>query len=150
MKINLKHIFPEVTCEGSISIDGNKIKYKLPNSFYNGELDIENLQYAYLIVKPESQAPHSPVLALSAPYLYRIPVNFKGFKEAYELLSARYDFDNDAFFRHLKSNEKIRKQIWRRVHETNFTIIHDNNFSDIDKGFTILSPEKDFILKVNN
>lgn len=145
MKKDSEDIYPHVNAEGSIFTNTAKAVYETAEGYYNGDVRFEKLQYAYLIVNPDQNTPYPSILVLFDYQQHKIPTNIKGFKELYQLLSGMYDLDDNSFFKHVNSKEKIKKQIWRRVHETNFSIIENNSFSGIDEGFAILSPENDFI-----
>ncbi len=133
-------IFPEESGDGSLRIIGNKISCEGNYGIYSSEVCIDNLQYAYVTVNSSNQV----FLFLFDHHQHYIPVHYTGFKNVYEVLSAKFSFNDAVFFESIYKKEVLKKEIWRRIYEPTYSILN-GDFNDYDQGFEIQSPEREFI-----
>ncbi|MEH0155571.1 hypothetical protein V6R21_15600 [Limibacter armeniacum] len=131
--------FPAETGDGSIFIDGNKVIYQINQSATPSEVNIYDLQYAYLITRNSMAS-----LFLFDFHQHYIPANLKGFEAVYRSLSAKLGFNDVQFFENVFTKEAIKKEIWRKKIKANYRIL-DDSYNDYQVGFEIQSAEKDFI-----
>jgi hypothetical protein len=135
-----KQKFPQETTDGKVEIIEDKIICTGNNNIHSAQVNIMDLQYAYIIINRNKES----LLFLFDFHQNYIPTNYSGFRQAYKELSEKLGFNNQTFFKNVHNEVRTKKEIWRKIHPENFKISQDNN-SDYDLGFEILSPEKDFI-----
>jgi hypothetical protein len=135
-----KKKFPDECNDGTVKIIGNKLICEGNHGIHCFEVNIEDLQYAYVIINVNQQA----YLFLFDFHQNSIPASFKGFRNVYEELSNRFKFNDAVFFKNVNKKVEVKKEIWRREYEQTFSILNDNH-NDYDKGFEIQSPQKRFI-----
>ncbi|MDH6305377.1 hypothetical protein M2459_001830 [Parabacteroides sp. PF5-5] len=134
------------TIEGTICIDGDRLisKGELKDIWYRNtdwEVEISKIKMACALVGENKNA-----------YLYLygddrdqfIPVVYHGFREVYSMLSTRFGFDDELFWKVVTSKEKRKEVIWRKPQET-YQILDHFTPGDYEKGLEIQSPEKEFI-----
>lgn len=84
-KLFKNQIFPEECNDGTVKIDGNKIICEGNYGIQSCEVNIDDIQYAYVIVNANKQS----FLFLFDHHQNSIPTIFKGFKNVYEELSKK-------------------------------------------------------------
>jgi hypothetical protein len=135
------NVFPKESGEGSLRIIGNKIRCDGSScGLSGGDISIDDLQYAYVVVNSRNQA----CLFLFDHHQHSIPVHYTGFKHVYETLSAKLSFNDAVFFESIQKKEVLKKEIWRRIYEPTYSILNED-FNDYDQGVEIQSPERQFI-----
>lgn len=132
--------FPKENGNGTIRIEGNKIKCNSPQQLENCEINIDDIQYVYILITYGR-----PTLFLFDHHQNWLPVNFKGFQNTYRQLSDRFGFDDQVFFANVFSKGDVKKQLWRKKEELNYQLIVNGNFNDYGVGYEVLSPEKEFV-----
>lgn len=138
--INSNKAFPDETSDGIIYIEGNTIYCSGNHRMSNCEVNIDTLQYAYIVVNSNN----GKMLFLFDYRHNYLPTYYSGFRKVYEWLSVKFGFDDEIFFSHVQSETNTKKEIWRKSKPATFVISKDEEV-DYDKGFEILSPEKDFL-----
>lgn len=139
-KLFRKNNFPNECNDGTVKIVGNKIICEGNNGIQSCEVNIDDIQYAYVIVNVNKH----PFLFLFDYHQNSIPTIYKGFKKVYEELSQRFKFDDSTFFDNVNRKVELKKEIWRRQYEPTYELLN-GNFNDYEKGFEIQSPGKQFI-----
>lgn len=132
--------FPDESNDGTIKIEGNKIICKGNYGIHSCEVNIDNIQYAYIIVDVNLQS----FLFLFDYHQNSIPTVYHGFKKVYEELSKKFKFNNAVFFDNVNRKVELKKEIWRRQYEPTYEVLN-GNFKDYENGFEIQSPEKQFV-----
>jgi len=132
--------FPNECNDGIIKIEGNKIICEGNHGIHSCEVNIVDIQYAYVIVNVNNQS----FLFLFDYHQNSIPTNYKGFKKVYEELSKKFKFNDAFFFDNVNRKIELKKEIWRRHYEPTYEIL-SGNFNDYENGFEIQSTEKQFI-----
>lgn len=132
--------FPNESNVGKVKVIGSKIICTENHKINNFEINIDDLQFAYLIIDRNNQS----YLLLFDHHYNSIPTNFIGFKNVYEELSDRFKFNNKLFFENVNKKIEFKIEIWRKLNETTYEILHSQH-SDYEKGFEIQSPEKNFV-----
>jgi len=127
------------TEEGEILIEGNILHCKHKFNIYNFKVNIDNLEYVYALVNRNNQA----FLFCFDSHQNKIPVEFKGFKNAYKYLSERLGFNDDQFLKTINQTEISKSRIWKRSYDKNYKTI--DNSIELSKGFMILNPSHEFI-----
>lgn len=135
-----KNNFPDECNDGTVKIVGNKIICEGNHGIQSCEVNIDDIQYAYVIVNVNKQS----FLFLFDYHQNSIPTIYKGFKNVYEDLSQRFKFDDSTFFDNVNRKVELKKEIWRRQYEPTYVLLN-GNFNDYEKGFEIQSPNKQFI-----
>ncbi|KFC19880.1 hypothetical protein [Chryseobacterium sp. FH1] len=135
-----KNNFPNECNDGTVKIVGNKIICEGNYGIQSCEVNINDIQYAYITVNVNKQS----FLFLFDYHQNSIPTIYKGFKKVYEELSKRFKFNDSIFFHNVNRKVELKKEIWRRHHETTYELLN-GNFNDYEKGFEIQSPKKQFI-----
>jgi len=107
------------TDEGEITIEGNFLHCKHKYNIYNSKVDIDKLEYVYGLVTVNNQA----LLFCFDSHQSRIPVEFKGFKKAYDYLSEKLGFDDKLFMKTINQTETTKSRIWKRTYEKNYDTI---------------------------
>ena len=138
-KNNINRNYPIASGNGTIKLVGNRILYDETHAVESFEINLDDLQYAYVVVTEEKES----CLFLFDHHRHYIPVNYVGFKDVYEALSAQFLFDDAVFFEHITPIVPVKKVIWRRTYEPTYEIL--TGYTDYADGFEIQSPEKDFI-----
>lgn len=132
--------FPKESSDGVVTIVGNKIRCDGKNQIGSGDVHIDNLQYAYVVIDSQNKTS----LFLFDYHQHYIPVNFSGFKNVYEALREQFSFNDQLFFESIHTKGILKKEIWRRTYEPNYVILA-GDLNDYEKGFEIQSPEPQFI-----
>jgi len=127
------------TDEGEITIEGNFLHCKHKYNIYNCKVNIDQLEYVYGIVTPNNQA----ILFCFDSHQSRIPVEFKGFKKAYDYLSEKLGFDNELFIKSISQTEAIKSRIWKRTYAKNYETRESSN--EFLKGFSISNKSNELI-----
>ncbi|WP_430409617.1 hypothetical protein [Kordia sp.] len=135
-----KFTFPEETSKGNVHIEGTKIICVGTNQMYTCEVNIDALQYAYIIVNRHEKS----FLLLFDSHQNQIPTNYGGFKEVYQNLSSQFNFNDKLFFKNVHRSSIVKKRIWRKINASNYKTIEDTH-KDYELGFEICAPAKDFI-----
>lgn len=135
-----KHSFPKEENFGNISVEGDRIICYGKDAIHNCEISIKNIQYVYVIVNAQGES----FLFIFDYHQNRIPTHYAGFSKAYNLLSAKFNFNDEVFFESIHQNNPVKKQIWRKIHAATYQILSENN-KDYESGFEIQSPHKEFI-----
>src|SRR5690606_7620048 len=125
---------------GNIAVEGDKIICKGKDDIHNCEINIKDIQYEYIIVNAQGES----FLFIFDYHQNRIPTHYTGFSKAYNLLSARLNFNDEVFFENIYQDIPVKKQIWRKIHAPTYQILSENN-KDYESGFEIQSPQKEFI-----
>jgi len=133
--------FPQENNDGTIQIIDNKLICKGNHGINSCEVNLDNLQYAYIIINRNKV----PYLFLFDFHQNSIPTNFKGFKNAYEQLSKRFNFNDAVFLENVNKKMELKKEIWRKQYESTYAIIEGREYKDYENGFEIHSPQKQFI-----
>lgn len=132
--------FPEECNDGTIKIEGNKIICLDNHGILSCDVNIDDIQYAYVIVNANKKS----FLFLFDHHQNSIPTIFMGFKKVYEELSKKYKFNDSVFFKNVNKKIELKKEIWRRHYEPTYKILK-GDFKDYHIGFEIQSPKKQFI-----
>lgn len=74
-----------------------------------------------------------------------ININYSRFENFYKSLIVEFPFDQKVFIDTVIKKKHIKKLLWRSIQPKNYHILKDNNGSDINLGYEIQSPEKDFV-----
>ncbi|NGP88264.1 hypothetical protein [Fodinibius halophilus] len=136
------HQFPTESDEGHMYIADNKIVYNNRQLSGSSEVNIDQIQYAYVTVDANKQVS----LFLFDHHQHYLPITYSGFKKVYRALSSKLGFNDKIFFTYInRQQNKGKKEIWRRTHSTSYKIL-DSNFNDYDQGFELLSTQPEFIL----
>ncbi|WP_378173039.1 hypothetical protein [Aquimarina sp. SS2-1] len=138
--VSPKYIFPKETSDGKIEMLDNRIICTGDYGIHSCEVNINNLQYAYIVINRNKES----LLFLFDFHQNYLPTNYSGFKQIYNSLSDKLGFDDQTFFNNVYKKEETKKEIWRKLHPSNFKILQEQ-YADYGLGFEILSPEKDFI-----
>lgn len=139
--------YPQETNDGTVCIEGDRIisKGELKDIWYRNtdwEVEISKIRMACALVGENKNA-----------YLYLygddrnqfIPVVYRGFREAYSMLSTRFGFDDELFWEVVTSTQKRKEVVWRKPQEPTYQILNHFTPGDYEKGLEIQSPEKEFI-----
>jgi hypothetical protein len=132
--------FPKECNDGTIKIVVNKIICEGNHGINSCEVNIGDIQYAYVIVNVNRQS----FLFLFDSHQNSIPTIYNGFKNVYKELSKRLKFNDAVFFDNVNKKVELKKEISRRQYEPTYEILNEN-IDDYDKGFEILSPQRQFI-----
>lgn len=135
-----KNKFPNEFNDGTVKIIDNKLICEGNHGINSCEVNIEDLQYAYIIVNVNKQS----FLFLFDFHQNWTPTSFKGFRDIYEELSNRFKFNDSIFFKNVNKKVELKKEVWRKEYEPSFSILKEKH-NDYDKGFEIQSPQKQFI-----
>ena len=142
----IPHSFPLEDGMGTITIEGNKIICKTRYEHGTTEIDMDKLEYAYLYKRHNLIGPTDISLFLFDHAQQWLPVNYRGFGAAYQMLSNRYGFNDELFFKELHDpGGNVKTEIWRKEHEDNFKILPEVDFSDIKDGFKLQDGDPGFI-----
>ena len=139
-KSEKKYSFPKEESFGNIAVEGDRIICKGKDAIHNCEINIKDIQYVYIIVNAQGESS----LFIFDYHQNRIPTHYTGFSKAYNLLSARFNFNDEVFFESIYQDGPVKKQIWRKIHAPTYQILSENN-KDYESGFEIQSPKKEFI-----
>jgi len=127
------------TDEGEIIIEGNVLHCKHKYNIYNSTVNIDKLEYVYGLINANNQA----LLFCFDSHQHRIPVEFKGFKKAYNYLSDILGFNNDLFHKTMNQNQKAKARIWKRDYNKNYKTI--DSIFDFSIGFSIQNLNSEII-----
>ncbi|WP_434036052.1 hypothetical protein [Formosa sp. 4Alg 33] len=133
-------LFPKPTDDGEVSIQNKQLICTGVKGMHSCVVNLTELQYAYIKITPSKER----YLFLFDHHQNNIPVTFKGFQGVYETLSSMFGFDDEVFLSHVNSEAPLIKQIWRRKHPKNYSVL-DINHHDYHDGFEIQSQPKQFI-----
>lgn len=139
--------YPQETDEGTVYIEGDRIISKgelkdIWHRYTDWEVEISKIKMACALVGENKQA----YLYLYGDGRYQfIPVVYRGFREAYSILSSRFGFDDELFWNVVTSIGKRKEVIWREPQEPTYRILDHFTPGDYEKGLEIQSPEKEFI-----
>ena len=100
-----KNNFPDECNDGTVKIVGNKIICEGNHGIQSCEVNIDDIQYAYVIVNVNKQS----FLFLFDYHQNSIPTIYKGFKNVYEDLSQRFKFDDSTFFDNVNRKVELKK-----------------------------------------
>jgi hypothetical protein len=132
--------FPSEDGLGSLKIEGNILVSNDTQGRYTHSIIMDDIQYVY-ITKINDEKPY---LHIFDAVEKNIPVNFYDFKKIYKLLSAKFGFDDNAFFYVIHKLKEGKAQLWRKIKQPTYEILIDE-VADYEKGFEILSPQPQFI-----
>ncbi|WP_405291687.1 hypothetical protein [Algibacter sp. Ld11] len=135
-----KRKFPKEENLGEIYIAENKIICRSNNAFKNCEINIDAMQYAYMVVNAQGESS----LFICDHHQNWLPTNFKGFSKVYNTLSSKFNFNDVVFFKNINKTTQQKHLVWRKLNNTTFKIL-DKNYNDYALGFEIQSPQKTFI-----
>lgn len=125
--------------EGKVEIKNDILIYQYDHRMSHTEVQLNKLQYVYAILTVDK----TPTLFCFDSRQHRIPVNFKGFKKVYEVLSKRFNFDDKVFYATISSEEPVKNRIWKRKYEQNYKIIDE--IFPIKQGIKVLNPDKEVV-----
>lgn len=132
--------FPEEGNDGTVQIVGDKVICEGNHGLYSCEVNIGNIQYAYVVVNGNRQS----FLFLFDFHQHFIPTSYKGFKSVYQGLSKKFGFDDALFFENVNREAELKQEIWRRTYEPTYEI-SSGDHRDYEEGFEILSPRRPLI-----
>ena len=126
---------------GKVYVKDNQIICSGDSHFHNCMVDIDQLQFAYVIVDRNELS----YLLLLDRHRNSIPTHYDGFMQAYEYLSQKFGFQDYVFFESIYQKVPSKKQIWRKLYPANYQIIQQPKHQDIRTGFEILSTQSSLI-----
>jgi hypothetical protein len=128
-KNNKSNSFPKETEPGNVYIKGDKLYFE---DHGNEEfVDLSILKYAYVEILGDR-----PFLFLFDYYQHYIAVQQNGFSTVYPVLSARFGFDDQLFFKIINQKKELKQRIWLKKQVPNFEIIA-GIYKDYADGFEV-------------
>lgn len=124
-----KNSFPPETQAGNIYIKNDQLFYEDHGN--QEHIELSKLKYAYVEVLGDR-----PFLFLFDHRQHYILIAQKGFSETYLLLSKRFGFDDETFFKVIHQKKEIKSRIWIQQHAQNYQVL-STDYQDFTLGFEV-------------
>lgn len=125
--------------EGQLAIQNDVLICQHKYGMFNSTVKLAKLEYAYAMITINK----SPILFLFDSHQHRIPTNFKGYSKIYKTLSEKFGFDDDLYFKTVKSDIPTKNRIWKREYKENYKI--KDKGIPIDSGIQVYDTGKTLI-----
>lgn len=124
---------------GTIQIIGNMVRYDDGRGNEPEEFAIDKTKYVNVTLLGDT-----PYLLFFSDYQHYVSSTLKGFETVYTQLSAKFGFDDEAFFEVMHQTEEITKRLWIKPRKTNYHFL-DGNYNDYTNGWEVQTNPSKFI-----
>ena len=125
--------------KGSIEIIDTIVRYNEGRGNDAEEFDVNKLKYVNVTLLGDT-----PYLLFFSDYQHYISSALKGFEDVYTQLSAKFGFDDEAFFEVMNQTEEITKRVWVKPQKTNYHFL-DQFYDDYKDGWEVQTNPPKFI-----
>lgn len=125
--------------KGTIQIIGNIVRYDNGRGNEPEEFAIDKTKYVNVMLLGDT-----PYLLFFSDYQHYVSSTLKGFEAVYKQLSAKFGFDDAAFFEVMHQTEEITKRLWIKPRKTNYHFL-EGEYNDYKNGWEVQSNPPKFI-----